>query len=144
MKRTNLKDKDNNTLIQKLWYPIGTIYENENDISEEIKKCFYGTWEFYGKGKFLVGVDESDADFKANKTGGSKELQSHTHVEQLPAGDYSYPIVAGTGQGSSVFGVTSNIAGTATNKSVLTKSAGTGNSGNLPPYQAVYRWKRVS
>ncbi len=138
MKRTNLKDKDNNTLTQKLWFPIGTIYENENDVSEDIKKCFYGTWEFYGKGKFLVGVDESDADFKANKTGGEKahkltisEMPSHNHTfnADQTAGGMTDGLKSGVQSYWAKY--TNNVGGDQPHN-------------NLPPYQAVYRWKRVS
>ena len=51
-----------------LIYPIGSIYLSLNDINPN--KMFGGTWERI-KGKTLVGVDESDTDFKTSKlTGG--------------------------------------------------------------------------
>ena len=67
-----------------LIYPIGSIYLSLNDINPN--KMFGGTWERI-KGKTLVGVDESDTDFKTSKlTGGEKthkltiaEMPSHTH-----------------------------------------------------------------
>lgn len=48
----------------------------------------FGTWEQYGKGKVLVGLDSSDDNFKTiNSTGGAKtvalsvaNLASHTHT----------------------------------------------------------------
>lgn len=67
-----------------LIYPIGSIYLSLNDINPN--KLFGGTWERI-KGKTLVGVDESDTDFKTSKLiGGEKthkltinEMPSHTH-----------------------------------------------------------------
>ena len=78
------------------------------------------------KGKVAVGIDSNDTDFNTiGETGGSKELQEHNHVLGKSAGagsqtDWAYTV-------SSV----SN-AGT-----VSTQNAGTGNAGNLQPYQVV-------
>lgn len=68
-------------------YPVGSIYTSIN--STDPSTLFGGTWERFGKGKVLVGVDEDDSDFsEANKTGGEKthtltvdEMPSHTHTQ---------------------------------------------------------------
>lgn len=68
-------------------YPVGSIYTSVN--STDPSTLFGGTWERFGKGKVLVGVDEDDSDFsEANKTGGEKthtlttnEMPSHTHTQ---------------------------------------------------------------
>lgn len=68
-------------------YPIGSIYISINDINPAT--LFGGTWQQFGKGRTLVGVDENDNDFNiVQKTGGEKthqltinELPSHTHVQ---------------------------------------------------------------
>ena len=66
-------------------YPIGSIYTSVSPTSPAT--LFGGTWERFGNGKAIVGVDESDDDFKTVAlTGGSKtktiaveNLPAHTH-----------------------------------------------------------------
>ena len=60
-------------------YPVGSIYISETDSTPTtVQNRFktFGkntTWEVYGKGKTLVGVDENDSDYeKVSTTGGSK------------------------------------------------------------------------
>lgn len=68
-------------------YPIGSIYISINDTNPAT--LFGGTWQQFGKGRTLVGVDKNDNDFNiVQKTGGEKahqltinELPSHTHVQ---------------------------------------------------------------
>ena len=51
-------------------YPVDSIYISTNSTSPA--SLYGGSWERYGKGRTLVSVDESDTDFTAGKTGGSK------------------------------------------------------------------------
>lgn len=55
-------------------YPVDSIYISTNSTSPA--SLYGGSWERYGKGRTLVSVDESDTDFTAGKTGGSK---THNH-----------------------------------------------------------------
>ena len=67
-------------------YPVGSVYTT---VSASMKPAavFGGTWERFGKGRTLMGVDENDPDFDAaGKTGGDKarllnkdNLPEHTH-----------------------------------------------------------------
>lgn len=77
------------------------------------------------RGRVLVGQDTNDTDFDTlGETGGSKELQQHTH--QIQAND---------GAGST-YGV--NVQANSGQKySGYIGEAGTGNSGNLQPYAVV-------
>ena len=60
-------------------YPVGSIYIST--VSTNPGTIFGGTWQAYGTGKTLVGVDTSDTDFSTvQKTGGSKT------VSYTPAG----------------------------------------------------------
>lgn len=60
-------------------YPIGSIYLSV--VNTNPSSFIGGTWERFGKGRTLVGVDENDANFNTvKKTGGHKELQSHIHT----------------------------------------------------------------
>ena len=75
-------------------YPVGHI-EVTTDSANPGTRLPGTTWELFGAGKTLVGVDAEDSDFSAaEKTGGAKEVDlSHFHetwsatltVEQLPS-----------------------------------------------------------
>jgi hypothetical protein len=52
-------------------YPVGAIYISVNDTNPQ--NIFGGTWEAFGVGKTLIGVDTNDTDFNTvQKTGGVK------------------------------------------------------------------------
>lgn len=60
-------------------YPVGSIYMSTS--STNPSTIMGGTWIAWGSGRVPVGVDTTDSDFKtAEKTGGSKELQEHSHT----------------------------------------------------------------
>lgn len=67
--------------IFDLVYPVGSIYETDNE-GFDPNTSFGGTWERI-KGKVIVGVDKADGAFDAvGKTGGEK---NHTLTEsELP------------------------------------------------------------
>lgn len=120
------------------YMPIGYIYISTNSTNPEI--LFGGTWQQIAKGRTLVGIDTDDSDFNSvGKTGGSKELQKHTHTYVIPGNvnptSHSYPSDYFTyaGWGSSF------------HETLLeTGIAGTGTSGNLQPYLVVYMWERTA
>lgn len=108
---------------------------------------FGGTWERFGQGKVLVGVDEADADFSnADKTGGEKkhtltadELAEHTHLmgRYNPSGtgfDQSQRKLASAPNSATGVpgGVESGVAG----KNVA--------HNNLQPFVTVYMWRRTA
>ena len=139
MKVVSHHDNNNETIIQKVWLPIGSIYENKNDITEEIKKCFYGTWERYGNGEVLVGVDESDNDFKTP----DKSLGEKTHTlstQELPG----MTIVRKSGVKGYGNNNMDNIDGWGNFQNSSTgETVGIGHN-NIQPSRTVYRWIRVS
>jgi microcystin-dependent protein len=94
------------------------------------------------KGRVLVGYDANDTDFNAiGKTGGSKELQSHSHELQTSAGANYAGMVSTAYSGDTGWAVTSD-AGTKSGGNVLsgtTRTTGQGNSGNLQPYYVAYK-----
>ena len=88
----NKKDKYESSLLDKT-YPVGSIYITESNTNPS--GTIGGTWEEYGKGKTLVGVDENDSTFnEVNKTGGSKT--STLAVTNLPSHSHSIPSLSGT------------------------------------------------
>lgn len=60
-------------LVDKLldrMYPVDSIYISTNSTSPA--SLYGGNWERYGTGRVLVSASDSDTDFTAGKTGGSK------------------------------------------------------------------------
>lgn len=126
--------------LSSLWdqiYPVGSIYITVNATNPSV--LFGGTWEQL-KGKFLVGVDPSDTDFDTSeKTGGEKthkltvdEMPSHNHP-----GIFKY-----TNQTGYYARLYLGSDGTALDNEG--KTGGDKPHNNLPPYMAVYMWKRIS
>lgn len=120
-------------------FPVGAIYISLT--STNPSAFFAGTWEQL-KGKFLVGVDSSDTDFKTSgKIGGEKthkltleEMPEHTH-------DFQGGWKEDSSSGTEAYKFQGNIIKTGYGNI----SAGGGKAhNNLPPYIAVYMFKRVS
>ena len=133
----------NSTRLNKT-YPIGSIYisySNTNPAS-----LFGGTWENYGTGKTLVGVDTSQTEFNSvGKTGGEKthtltinEMPSHQHLN------------IAHGWSVHLFGADVDLTASSYAMWYGSDGAYTGVAGgsqphnNLQPYITVYMWRRVS
>ena len=75
------------TNIVSKMYPIGSIYittsiSSAKDVASTLG---VGTWEAYGVGKTIVGVDTSDSSFNTvGKTGGSKTNSTTLSTANLP------------------------------------------------------------
>lgn len=138
----NLEEKVNNNENNRLdkTYPIGSIFETTvYSTPSEVSNALGGTWEVYGSGKTLVGIDTSDEDFNAvNKTGGSasttlsiSNLPSHSHdIPSLSgsaasAGAHTHSIPALSGTAASAGAHTHSL-----NSGLLAFSAGQGNIHN--------------
>lgn len=74
-----------------LIFPIGSVITNSSPTFNPNKLYEGTTWQRI-KGRVIVGVDENDTSFNTiNKTGGHKELQSHTHSGSTnTAGNHSH------------------------------------------------------
>ena len=120
-------------------YPVGSMYVNFTDNTNPGTLLGFGTWTAVA-GRVVVGYDGTQTEFNAaEKTGGHKALQAHTH--EIRTSDNNYLVsfngaVSGAGNG-----VGRNATGSDT---LVAASAGTGDSGNLQPYIVGYVWKRVS
>ena len=58
-------------------YPVGSIYINATSASNPATLLGFGTWEAFGAGRVMVGLNGSDADFDtAEETGGAKTVTS--------------------------------------------------------------------
>lgn len=152
-KAVQLKDKNGNKVFAAPWMPIGSIYISV--INQNPSNYFGGTWEVFGTGRCLVGVDTSQTEFNSvEKTGGEKthtltigEIPNHSHGENtISEYGFNYPLVSNNGEGVSKTGWLPTSAGSEVTKNqVLTDSTG-GNQphNNLQPYITVYMWKRIS
>ena len=159
-----IKDENNNNVYPCPFYPVGSIYISTNNVDP--KNYFGGTWERFSKGRVLVGIDENQTEFnKVNKTGGNKNLQSHNHNfsgNTNNSGGHNHGMTTsvwynseGTWDDGAIYGQYNNTTHSqyrttdwggdhSHSISGTTASAGTGDSGNLQPYIAVYIWRRIS
>lgn len=126
-------------MVLETVYPIGSIYMSVNSTSPAT--LFGGTWQAI-KGKFLLGAD-SDV-YKAGNTGGEaahtlteNEMPSHKHSIWFPndggeqSAEIGYP---DTGSKNTYYAEASKTSGT----------GGGAAHNNMPPYLAVYIWKRTA
>ena len=123
---TNMKD---------MQYPVGKVEIFYDTLDHSNYMGF--TWERTAIGRAIVGLDTSDTDFDTiGETGGSKQLQAHTHsINAIPVSTYN---------SSNYSDATNNAWVQYTAGFRSTNSAGTGDSGNLQPYQVFAIWKRIS
>ena len=152
-----LKIESNEIKVDKsVIYPVGSIYMSTENTSPA--SMFGGTWEQI-KDKFLLSAGDT---YSSGATGGEathtltvNEIPSHAHAEKWMAYDggniYSYGL--SYGDGGTFWGLNINKIGggiplagaTANNNSVDCGEVGGSQShNNMPPYLAVYCWKRIS
>lgn len=131
--------KINPKLFADIICPVGKveIFFDNNDHSNYLGF----TWERTLVGRVAVGIDSNDTDFDTiGETGGSKYLETHHHTNQHYAVGTNAPGYSGwEGTIATTSGDTGVYLATAN-----TTDAGSGNAGNLQPYQVVAYWKRVS
>lgn len=117
-------------------YPVGAIYLSVTDVNPAA--LFGGTWERI-VGRFLLGADST---YAAGSTGGEAahtltvdEMPRHNHeIDNLNASGNSTPFMTVQAQEKKGYG-----------GNVQTMFAGGGKAhNNLPPYLAVYIWKRTA
>lgn len=139
------------------YYPVGSVYISVNDANPS--GFFGGEWESFGSGRCLVGVDKNQTEFSTvMKTGGNKNLQSHTHSmnsagSHIHKTDYGETIAVGRWQWEakiSSYAANDNQngyrlrgMGAAGDHTHTINSAGSGNAQNLQPYITVYMWRRT-
>ena len=118
-------------------YPVGSIYMSVSNTSPET--LFGGTWESIG-GRFLLGADST---YTAGGTGG--EATNTIKSNNLPS---KIPLMYSNKSGSSGSGgiVASAVYTSGENSGY--SWIGTGMKSipinNMPPYLAVYMWKRTA
>lgn len=119
-------------------YPVGSMYVNFTNNTNPATLLGFGVWQAVA-GKFIAGYDGSQTEFNAaEKTGGHKELQAHTHTFKV---NLQHSDGEPTGGESLTSGLQVNGRRRYTD---TTDSTGGGNGQNLPPYIVGYVWKRIS
>ena len=154
----------NGKTIFDLIYPIGSIYMSVNETDPSL--LFGGTWNAWGKGRVLVGVNTSDSSFNSSeKTGGSLD---HRHEWRIGmhwwygaacgegagsgTGAYVYSESRYDGWGRNLDSKSMSVNnGAYNNKGASTGTPGgkysqgdTSSKSNLQPYITCYMWKRVA
>lgn len=154
--------------LDKAW-PVGSVYFSDSSVNPSTK-LGGGTWVSFGAGRMPVGVDPTQTEFDASgKTGGAKthtltaaELPAHSHgagtLATSSSGSHDHGVQrrGSSGSGGGVaYGAgtleadaitSSNGAHTHTMSGSTDTGAGLSGQAhnNLPPYIAVYMWKRTA
>ena len=128
--------------IIDLIFPIGFVVTLETNINPN--DVWGGKWIRTAKGKFIVGLNESETEFKTlGGTGGEK-----THVltvDEMPVHSHGQIVTAGTGGTATRTDYVNDAKGQKYPQGVNTNATGGGKShNNLPPYETAYVWKRIS
>ena len=121
--------------VLDLVYPVGSIYLSVNSTSPAT--LFGGTWEQI-KDKFLLACGST---YSNGQTGG--EATHKLTVDEIPAHNHSeIRMQASYGSGGDRIAIGTQYSGYTFNKSVNTGGGQAHN--NMPPYYAVYMWKRTA
>lgn len=139
---------------QKLW-PVGSIYTNANTSTNPASLLGFGTWQQFGQGRVLVGVNTGNSNFNTlGKTGGSQDavVVSHGHGVSDPGHAHTTRLNREqvTRGNNAVYGDEST-EGVSPVRSDSSKTgiqiSPTGENGtnkNLQPYITVYMWRRTA
>lgn len=140
---SNYEEILNTATVCNLIYPVGSLYLSVNAVNPST--LFGGTWQSFGSGRCLVGVDTTQTEFSsAEKIGGSK---THTlTISQIPSHNHNMKrAVSSVSPGSSNPPNTGWANGSQFDWDIATESTGGSQAhNNLQPYITVYMWKRVS
>lgn len=148
------QSNDNTAQFLDNIYPIGSIYLSVNNVNPST--YLGGTWELI-KDKFLVGAGNT---YAGGATGGST---THTHttgnhtltVAEMPGHTHNYDdgmryYAEGSATGGDIIAEITTTGKkyihttTSTGGSGAHNHGNTGSSSNVPPYLAVYMWKRTA
>lgn len=128
--------------LRDIFYPIGAIYQST--VNTDPSSFIGGTWERFGNGRVLVGVDEADSDFSTpTKTGGAKthtltaDEMAHSHVQTE-----RFTSAYSNGNGHK-YTIGESIASDTIKTGGVVDVANQAHN-NLQPYITVYMWRRTA
>jgi len=122
-------------------YPVGAVYMST--VSTDPGTLFGGTWERL-KDRFLLAAGDS---YGAGTTGGAA---AHTlTTNEMPAHHHDVLRYTNLDESWDLYGLVEGNHGSAAEKYIpgpqVMKAAGGGQAhNNMPPYLAVYMWKRTA
>jgi microcystin-dependent protein len=123
---------------KSIFFPIGMVLITVTNINPT--NWCQGTWESFGQGRCLVGIDTSQSEFNTLlKTGGEKVhllAQSELPSEVSVSANVGSNVISGTSKGAVTSWVLSGL-----------RDVGMPNSqphNNLQPYICVYFWRKTS
>lgn len=123
-----------------LIYPIGSIYISTSDINPG--ELFGGTWQQL-KDKFLLAVGDT---YDAGSEGG--EAKHILTVDEMPSHTHDFgnmPLTFSARDTSGDNAIDPGSSGTVKKVTYTTTATGGGKAhNNMPPYLAVYMWKRTA
>ena len=125
--------------IIDLVYPVGSIYLSVGSTSPAA--LFGGTWQQI-ENRFLLGAG---SDYTAGTTGG--EAEHSLTIDEIPSHSHKWPSKYSTSIGAYIWYTpwTNNSGTIDAQVRAHTDAAGGGEAhNNMPPYLAVFVWKRVS
>lgn len=155
-------------------YPVGSVYINATSNTNPASIFGFGTWEAFGAGRVMVGLDAGDTDFDTlGETGGSKDaiVVEHNHTAASTSSStstvtdpgHTHPYLTAANKtlstggdpnqawalGNTTINTTSNTTGitvaTATTTSTTVANSGSsGTNANLQPYCVVRMWRRTA
>lgn len=136
----------NKKILYDILFPVGFVYISV--VNTNPSTWFGGTWESFGSGRTLVGVDTSQTEFSTvKKTGGAKtvtltssQTPSHSHTISIATTD-----TEASGYGLTQSGAFANRVMVSSTQTKTTSSVGSGSShNNLQPYITVYFFVRTA
>lgn len=160
------------TLMLDTIYPVGSIYMSVSDTSPA--SLFGGTWERISQGRMLLGmgaIEENHNSYWGTVTPGEvnpvyagemggeawhtlteNEMPSHIHTVNISSTETLNRVIWGSGYGSTdknawgfhyVSDAASGLPSDTSGVTAAYKGGGAAHN-NIPPYFAVYMWKRTA
>lgn len=125
--------------VLPMW-TIGAIFITAVDTNPAALLGF-GTWQAFGSGRVMVGVDELDPDFNTVLEMGGEKTHTLT-VGEMPAHDHTYT-APNSPANSRLVGLLSSVDGVSA-ATATSQTGGGAAHNNLQPYITVRMWRRVA
>lgn len=114
-------------------YPVGSIYLST--VSTSPAAIYGGQWERYASGRAIFGASDDDPDYAPGRAGGSK---THT-IQSANLPDWVTTLKIGSGR-EVLPTIVNNMGKVGVDNAHMPNRP----INHLPPYLAVYIWRRIS